>query len=121
MHDRVVSDWVQHTLHSIAFILAVHFKLLKLLFLLERYVKRNPLAGSSKIKLSLDKAAKIEKHITWHCARHSFATNLIYYKTDVTIVAKLLGHSTLKYTQRYTHIAEELKRNAVNNLPQIDV
>jgi hypothetical protein len=27
--------------------------------------------------------------------------------------------STLKYTQRYTHIAEELKRNAVNNLPEI--
>jgi site-specific recombinase XerD len=66
-------------------------------------------------------AANLQKHITWHCARHSFATNLIYYKTDVTIVAKLLGHSTLKYTQRYTHIAEEQKRNAVNNLPTITI
>jgi len=65
--------------------------------------------------------AELGKHITWHCARHSFATNLIYYKTDVTIVAKLLGHSTLKYTQRYAHIAEELKRNAVNSLPGIDL
>ena len=64
--------------------------------------------------------AKLQKHITWHCARHSFASNLIYYKTDVTIVAKLLGHSTLKYTQRYTRIAEELKRNAVDSLPKID-
>jgi len=65
--------------------------------------------------------AKLQKHITWHCARHSFATNLIYYKTDISIVAKLLGHSTLKYTQRYAHIAEELKRNAVNSLPSIDL
>ena len=78
-------------------------------------------AGALKsLKFWVEKA-KLQKHITWHCARHSFATNLIYYKTDVTIVSKLLGHSTLKYTQRYTRIAEELKRNAVNNLPQITV
>ena len=77
--------------------------------------------GALKALVNWLKAAEINKHITWHCARHSFATNLIYYKTDVTIVSKLLGHSTLKYTQRYTHIAEELKRNAVNSLPEITV
>lgn len=75
--------------------------------------------GALKSLRNWVKRAELQKHITWHCARHSFATNLIYYKTDVTIVSKLLGHSTLKYTQRYTHIAEELKRNAVNNLPTI--
>lgn len=75
--------------------------------------------GALKTLVNWLKKAEIKKHITWHCARHSFATNLIYYKTDVTIVSKLLGHSTLKYTQRYTHIAEELKRNAVNSLPEI--
>jgi len=68
----------------------------------------------------LDKA-NIEKHITWHCARHSFATNLIYYKTDVLIVSKLLGHNTLKYTQRYTHIANDLKKQATDNLPTINI
>ena len=76
-------------------------------------------AGALKSLKNWVERANLQKHITWHCARHSFATNLIYYKTDVTIVAKLLGHSTLKYTQRYAHIAEELKRNAVNNLPTI--
>jgi len=65
--------------------------------------------------------AEIEKHITWHCARHSFATNLIYYKTDVLIVSKLLGHNTLKYTQRYTHIANDLKKQATDNLPTINI
>jgi len=68
----------------------------------------------------LDKA-NIEKHITWHCARHSFATNLIYYKTDVLIVSKLLGHNTLKYTQRYTHIANDLKKQATDNLTTINI
>lgn len=77
--------------------------------------------GALKTLRNWLKKAEIQKHITWHCARHSFATNLIYYKTDVTIVSKLLGHSTLKYTQRYTHIAEELKRNAIDNLPGINL
>ncbi len=77
--------------------------------------------GALKTLKNWLESADINKHITWHCARHSFATNLIYYKTDVTIVSKLLGHNTLKYTQRYTHIAEELKRNAINNLPEITI
>jgi site-specific recombinase XerD len=77
--------------------------------------------GALKALRNWLKSVDIQKHITWHCARHSFATNLIYYKTDVTIVSKLLGHSTLKYTQRYTHIAEDLKRKAVNNLPEISL
>jgi integrase/recombinase XerD len=65
--------------------------------------------------------AEIDKHITWHCARHSFATNLIVYDTDVLIVSKLLGHNTLKYTQRYTHIANDLKKKATDNLPTINI
>lgn len=72
------------------------------------------------LKLWLEKA-EIEKHITWHCARHSFATNLIVYDTDVLIVSKLLGHNTLKYTQRYTHIANDLKKKATDNLPTINI
>lgn len=65
--------------------------------------------------------AGIEKDITWHCARHSFATNLITLKADVTTVSKLLGHTSLKYTQRYTHIADELKREAIDSLPSLDL
>ena len=76
--------------------------------------------GALKTLKNWLKKSAIQKHITWHCARHTFATNLIYYKADVTIVSKLLAHTSLKHTQRYTHIAEELKRNAVNNLPGIN-
>jgi integrase/recombinase XerD len=72
------------------------------------------------LKLWLKKA-EIDKHITWHCARHSFATNLIVYDTDVLIVSKLLGHNTLKYTQRYTHVANDLKKKATDSLPKINI
>lgn len=73
--------------------------------------------GALKTLKNWVKKADIDKHITWHCARHSFATNLIYFKNDVTIVSKLLGHTSLKYTQRYTHIAEDLKKEAINSMP----
>jgi site-specific recombinase XerD len=77
--------------------------------------------GAGKLLKNWATSAEIGKHLTWHCARHTFATNLIYYKTDVSVVAKLLGHSSLKHVTRYSRIAEELKRNAVNSLPQIEL
>ena len=77
--------------------------------------------GALKALRSWVEKAEIDKHITWHCARHSFATNLIVYDTDVLIVSKLLGHNTLKYTQRYTHVANDLKKKATDNLPTINI
>lgn len=77
--------------------------------------------GALKTLRAWVKRAGIDKDITWHCARHSFATNLITLKADVTTVSKLLGHTSLKYTQRYTHIADELKRAAVDSLPALDL
>jgi integrase/recombinase XerD len=62
-------------------------------------------------------SAGIKKHITFHCARHGTATNLINNNTDVSTVSKILGHSSLKYTLRYTHISEESKRLALSKLP----
>lgn len=66
------------------------------------------------------KDAKIEKHITWHCARHSFGTNIIFYGADVNTASNLLGHASLKYTQRYTHVVQSLKEKAIDKLPQIN-
>lgn len=63
--------------------------------------------------------ANIEKHITWHCARHSFGTNLILKGVDVFTVSKLLGHRSLKNTIIYLRESEELKRKAVNKFPSV--
>ena len=66
------------------------------------------------------KEAGINKDLTFHVARHSFATNLLTYKTDILTVSKLLGHTTLKHTQIYAKIVDSLKISAVNNLPEIN-
>jgi len=65
------------------------------------------------------KRASIEKHITFHCARHTFGTLLAYYQTDIMTISKLLGHTSLKHTAKYVRISNEMKAKAVNAIPQI--
>lgn len=65
--------------------------------------------------------AKINKHITWHCARHSFATNILSNGANVKVVADLLGHSSLTYTERYVRAVDEQKRAAINSMPKLNL
>jgi hypothetical protein len=58
------------------------------------------------------KAAGIDKHITFHCFRHTFATLQIAAGTDIYTVSKLLTHSSVSTTQVYAEVVNELKRDA---------
>lgn len=60
--------------------------------------------------------ADIKKHITFHCARHTFATLLLNNGTDIFTVSKLLGHTEIRTTQIYAKLQDENKREAVNGL-----
>lgn len=66
------------------------------------------------------KRAGIDKHITWHCARHSFGTNMAATAAQrgfsVRVVQEMMGHSSLKYTERYTRVVDEQKRLAMAEL-----
>ena len=62
------------------------------------------------------KAAGIQKHITWHCARHSFAVNILNGGANIKTVAALLGHASLAHTEKYTRAVDSLKRNAIDGL-----
>lgn len=66
------------------------------------------------------KRAGIDKHITWHCARHSFAVNILNNGANIKTVASLLGHSGLKHTEKYTRAVDRLKEEAINSLPKLD-
>lgn len=63
--------------------------------------------------------AGIDKHITWHCARHSFAVNILNNGANIKTVASLLGHSGLKHTEKYTRAVDSLKQEAINSLPEL--
>ena len=67
------------------------------------------------------KKAGIDKHITWHCARHSLGTNLIANGENPLIVSKILGHTDLKMTEKYIRVSDQLKREALANLPEMEL
>ncbi|MCD8312812.1 MAG: site-specific integrase [Bacteroidales bacterium] len=63
--------------------------------------------------------AGIEKHITWHCARHSFAVNVLSNGANIKTVSNLLGHSSISITEKYLHVIDSQKRAAVDSLPNL--
>ncbi len=65
------------------------------------------------------KNAGINKHISWHCARHSFAVNILNNGANIKTVASLLGHSGLRHTEKYTRAIDSLKQEAINSLPEL--
>ena len=72
--------------------------------------------GCNKTLKAWVERAGIQKYITWHNGRHSFGTNLIFNEVDILTTSKLLGHNSLRHTQRYVNIAAEMKEKATNKI-----
>lgn len=61
----------------------------------------------------------IDKHITYHCSRHTAATTLLTLGANLYVVSKLMGHSSIQMTEVYAKIVDQKKvetMNLVNNL-----
>jgi len=63
----------------------------------------------------------IDKRVTPHLLRHSYATHLVTSGVSLSYVQKILGHSSIKTTMIYTHIADNDLKNIENPLDKMDI
>ena len=66
------------------------------------------------------KAAGIRKKVTVHSLRHSFATHLLESGVDLRYIQELLGHTSSKTTEIYTHISQKTLGKIVSPLDTAD-
>ena len=65
------------------------------------------------------KAAGIEKHITFHTARHSYATMALVAGADLYTISKLLGHRSVTTTTVYAAVVDEKRDAAVDGVSRL--
>ena len=65
------------------------------------------------------KDAGIGKHITFHCARHTFAVMCLSAGINIYTLSKLMGHSSVKTTEVYAQLVDQDRVDAIKMLPSL--
>lgn len=67
------------------------------------------------------KKAGIQKPVTFHSLRHSFATHLLEEGVDMRYIQELLGHGSIKTTERYTHVSQNALGRIISPLDKLGI
>ncbi|WP_127140827.1 site-specific integrase [Flagellimonas marinaquae] len=73
--------------------------------------------GANKAIRHWVKRAKLDKHITFYCARHTFACQLLINGANLKTVADAMGHSSTRSTLKYLNHVQRLQEEAIDKLP----
>jgi site-specific recombinase XerD len=66
-------------------------------------------------------AARLDKSVTVHTLRHSFATHLLEQRVDIRVIQNLLGHRNIASTTRYTRVAVDTIRQIQSPLELLNI
>lgn len=77
--------------------------------------------GANKAIRNWVKRAKIDKHITFYCARHTFACQLLISGANLKTVADAMGHSSTRSTLKYLNHVQRLQDEAIDKLPELQI
>ena len=82
-----------------------------------------PVISNQKLNAYLKEIADIcgiKKNLTFHLARHTFATHLLEQGTDLRTIQELMGHTDIKTTAIYLHVSNAYKAKIPNPLDCLD-
>ena len=81
------------------------------------HIKNKPISTRTINKFLKDsfKNGIIDKSLSSHIFRHSFATTMLENNADIRHIQKLLGHSSISTTEIYTKVAKSLKKNILDS------
>ena len=66
-------------------------------------------------------AAQIDKRVSKHLLRHSYATHLLEQKVDIRLIQALLGHTKLETTSLYTQVATDVLQEVTSPLETLSL
>lgn len=116
-------NWLQEYLKNVRPILAksevIQAEVDTEALFLNRFARRINKSGWQKKLAEHVESSGIKKNFTTHCFRHQLATSMLERGADIRHIQEILGHETLKTTQRYLHVVKaELKKIHAKSHPR---